>query len=298
MLERFINWLLGGLRTHELARRLDLTIDELKSIDLTYQKFEIKKKSGKPRYISAPNAELKSLQRRILRRLLKALNTHPQATGFQPGVSFVDNARCHQSQAIVIRIDLVDFFPSILQKGVYGFFRRLGWDQTTSKLLANLTTHDGRLPQGAPTSPRLSNLMCVGLDFRMANLAEEHGAVYTRYADDITMSLGEGYHDVHELVGRMVMHIRQQGFQPHLKEKFDVRRQHQRQIVTGLVVNDQANLPREKRRWLRAVEHRMRLQEKGAYLGPNPSLTEEQLQGWQSLRKMINRDRVSKGTPF
>ena len=83
-------------------------------------------------------------------------------------------------------------------------------------------------------------------------------------------------------------HIRRAGYTPHLGRKFDVRRRHQRQIVTGLVVNEVANLSREKRRWLRAVEHRMKLKNAGGYVGPKPTLTEEELNGWRSLRKMID----------
>ena len=83
-------------------------------------------------------------------------------------------------------------------------------------------------------------------------------------------------------------HIRRAGYTPHLGRKFDVRRRHQRQIVTGLVVNEVANLSREKRRWLRAVEHQVKLQNAGGYVGPKPTLTEEELNGWRSLRKMID----------
>ena len=135
----------------------------------------------------------------------------------------------------------------------------------------------------------ISNLVCYFMDIRFSGFCEEHDAVYTRYADDITISSHREDADVHELLALSLGAIRRAGFQPHFGKKFDVRRSHQRQMVTGLVVNDRANLTREKRRWLRAVEHRKKLVQAGGYLGPRPTLTDEQLAGWHSLQNMIDR---------
>jgi RNA-directed DNA polymerase len=277
-----------GKTVEELAERVGVTVEDLENVDRSYREFTIAKKSGKRRRLHAPNDNLKSLQRKILHRLLKKLRTHRLATGFQAGVSFVDNARCHQSQAVVIRIDLVDFFPSIGRLGIERYFRKIGWNRKAACLLCDLTTHEDRLPQGAPTSPKLSNLFCYLLDVRIAQLCAHHDAVYTRYADDITISSSRNSFDVHYILKQVTAIIRDNGFQPHFGKKFDVRRPHQRQVVTGLVVNDRANLPRETRRWLRSVEHRFRLAQQGGYVGPPPSLTEEQILGWRSLRKMID----------
>ena len=280
-----------GHQVDELARRLGVTAQELQSVDLQYQEFAIKKRSGKSRRIAAPNSELKSLQRKILRRLLARLSTHPSATGFQPGISFVDNARCHQSQQVIIRLDLVDFFPSIHADKVLEYFQKIGWSRKAAKLLTRLTTRDGALPQGAPTSPRLSNLVNYSLDATLSTVIArlDKTAVYTRYADDITISSSNPDFDVHQAIKRVLYRIRLYGYQPHVEKKFDVRRSHQRQTVTGLVVNQGVNLPREKRRWLRAVQHRTKMKNSGGYLGPSPTLTEEQLQGWESLQSMISR---------
>lgn len=276
-----------GLGPSELSRRLDLTLRELHNVEIAYRTFQISKKSGKSRRIDAPTEPLKKIQRRILRRLLAKLQCHPLATGFQPGLSFVENARCHQYQAIVIRLDLKDFFPSISESRVEAFFRGIGWDQASSQLLTSLTTYQGALPQGAPTSPRLSNLVTYRMDVRLAEIAELANAVYTRYADDITFSLAEPEFDVKDFVRRVMFVVREEGFQPHIKKKFDVRRRHHRQIVTGLVVNEIPKLPRETRRWLRSVRHRATLNQQLGYLGPKPTLTQEQLDGWNSLEAMI-----------
>jgi RNA-directed DNA polymerase len=293
MLQRLLDLIFSrGHDVNELARRLDLPKQRILDTPRDYNEFQVRKRSGKNRQISAPNRELKQLQRRILRRLLARLKTHPQATGFQPGVSFVDNAQCHQSQAVVIKVDLVDFFPSIQRNKVQAYFRFIGWNRKAARLLTDLTTYRGMLPQGAPTSPRLSNLVNYLLDTQLVALSNRYDGVYTRYADDITISLGEGDWDVHTLVAHLMRTIRRHGYEPHIGRKFDIRRLHQRQVVTGLVVNDRANLPRETRRWLRAVEHRAKAYTAGGSFCRPPTLTEEQLQGWRSLRKMIERNWV------
>lgn len=295
MLDWIINIFSGwaGHQLNELARRLGVSSQELQSVDPQYRNFTIKKRSGMSRQIAAPNPELKSLQRKILRRLLARLSTHPSATGFQPGISFVDNARCHQSQRIIIRVDLVDFFPSIPATKVQAYFEKIGWSRKAAKLLTRLTTHDGMLPQGAPTSPRLSNLVNYDLDVALTRVIArlDPHAIYTRYADDITISSSDPDFDVHRAIRLILMVVRFHGYRPHIDKKFDVRRSHQRQTVTGLVVNQGVNLPREKRRWLRAVRHRSKLKDAGGYLGPAPTLSEEQLQGWKSLQAMISRRR-------
>lgn len=286
ILDCFLNLFSRGHNLEELSRRLNVPVEELTSVQPEYREFDIEKRSGQPRRITAPSEDLKRLQRRILRRLLKKLKTHPQATGFQQGVSFVENARCHEGQEVVIRFDLVNFFPSIDSKRIYQYFRKIGWKRVPAKLLTKLTTYQGALPQGAPTSPRLSNLVNYLFDVRLSRIAEYECAIYTRYADDLTFSLDADV-DVQDLIGKVLAAIRKAGYHPHLTKKFSVRRQHNRQIVTGLVVNESANLSREKRRWLRAVEHRTKLQSQGGYFGPKPTITEEQLQGWRSLQKMI-----------
>lgn len=293
MFQWLLDWLFSrGHDVNELSRRLDLPLEQLLETPREYREFQISKRSGKPRAIAAPNGELKRVQQRILRRLLARLKTHPAATGFQPGVSFVDNARCHESQAVIIKVDLIDFFPSITRRRVADYYWAIGWNRKAARLLAELTTHHGVLPQGAPTSPRLSNLVNYVLDLRLAALAERYHGIYTRYADDITISLDQPYWDVHELVGELLRIIRQSGYWPHIGKKFDVRRSHQRQVVTGLVVNEQANLPRETRRWLRAVEHRMKCYREGGAFARRPSLSMEQLEGWRSLQKQVG-DRQS-----
>lgn len=281
----------------ELARRLGMTEAELLAVRPEYREFTIPKRSGGTRRILAPADDLKALQRRILRRLLARLRAHPAATGFERGQSIVTNARPHVGQAVVVRLDLKDFFPATRARRIQDYFRKVGWNRPAARLLTRLCTYDGGLPQGAPTSPRLSNLVNYRLDARLAGLAVRQqlrnprtneplddrpiGATYTRYADDLTFSFPSDDPDVIHYVIRLTGHIvAAHGYELHRRRKLRILRRHARQQVTGLVVNTRVNLPRATRRWLRAVEHR-------AATGRSATLTPDQLAGWRALQQMI-----------
>jgi retron-type reverse transcriptase len=275
-----------GMPVTELARRLDVPLTSVQQTPIRYHTFTVPKRSGKTRRFDAPDPSLKELQRRILHRLLKRLRTHPAAVGFESGLSIVTNARSHIDQAVVIRMDLKDFFNSTTSERVYRYFRAIGWNHEAGLLLRGLCTHEGSLPQGAPTSPRLSNLVNVRLDARLSGLGLRFGAMYTRYADDLTFSLSvDDAEAVHSLIGMTKAIVAEYGYRLHMRRKLHIRRRHDQQIVTGLVVNQSVNLPRRTRRWLRAVEHRRRT-------GGQPTLSDDQLAGWTALRHMINAQRA------
>jgi hypothetical protein len=148
-----------GLGLDELARRLGAKVEDIRSIRPAYHVFSVPKTSGGVRRIAAPVEPLKRTQRAILRRLLARLRAHPAATGFERSQSIVTNALRHEGKAVVVRMDLKDFFGTTSAAKVLAFFRSLGWGSEASDLLTDLTTHEGGLPQGAPTSPRLANLV-------------------------------------------------------------------------------------------------------------------------------------------
>lgn len=296
-----LDWLFPG-RGHgaaELSRRLDVDKAQLRRIEPRYREFTIPKRSGGERRILAPEPGLKALQRRILRRLLARLRAHPAAMGFERDRSIVTNALAHRGQAVVLRFDVVDFFPSTSVKRLQKYFRRIGWNRPATRLLLRLCTHEGGLPQGAPTSPRLSNLVNYRLDARLAGMAARLGAVYTRYADDLTISFAEDDRERVHYMQRFVRRVaEEEGYRLHHRKKLSIRRRHQRQTVTGLVVNERVNLPRSVRRWLRSVEHRAQTQrpawqssyEQGEYRPrKRPTLTPDQLEGWRALQSMIAR---------
>jgi retron-type reverse transcriptase len=276
-------WDGAGFDVAELARRLAVPAEQLRACQPTYERRLIRKRSRGKRVLHIPGHELKSLQRRLLRRLFARLKCHPAVKGFQRGESIVTNALPHAGRAAVVRLDLHNFFPATTAKRVYRYFRRIGWNRPVARLLRRLCTHDGGLPQGAPTSPRLSNLVNFRLDRRIAALADKLGARYTRYADDITLSFAE---DDREKIRYMVRFIRkaaaEEGYRVHGRKKLRIRRRHQQQRVTGLVVNAGVRLPRRTRRWLRAVEHHLAS-------GRPATLTPQQLAGWRALAQMVAR---------
>lgn len=265
----------------ELAKRLSIDRDQLTNLTPTYRQFSIPKRSGDKRTISAPQSELKQIQRTILRRLLTRLKSHPHATGFEQGHSIVTNANIHVGSAVVLRMDIKEFFTSTSSARIRHLFRLLGWDSKASELLMKLCTYQGGLPQGAPTSPRLSNLVNYSLDVRLSVLAEKIDAAYSRYADDITFSFNTDAHDLLSVAIRLTKKIlAEYGYRLHQTRKLTIRRRHQCQKVTGLVVNEQVALPRKTRRWLRAVQHHHQT-------GRSISLTDQQLTGWLALQNMI-----------
>jgi retron-type reverse transcriptase len=273
----------------ELSKRLGIDANLLTALRPQYTTFNIPKRNGGIRQILAPVEELKKLQKLILRRILGRLPAHDAAHGFEPGRSIVTNARVHVGREVVLRMDLKEFFSSTSATRVEQYFRTIGWDQSCAALLTKLCTHDGGLPQGAPTSPRLSNLLNTRLDARLAKLAATHHAIYTRYADDLTFSFDadvevQSKRLPNTLISFVKQILQQEGYQLHLHAKLKIQRRHDRQRVTGLVVNEKVQLPRDTRRWLRAVEHHQKT-------GKPCTLTRQQLDGWKSLTAMIEKQR-------
>ncbi|MEO9158203.1 MAG: reverse transcriptase family protein [Kofleriaceae bacterium] len=231
-----------------------------------YVEFEIPKAKGGTRRIAAPRKQLRTVQRKILDEILAKVPVHDACHGFVTGRSTVTNAKPHEGAAIVIKLDLKDFFPTVHFRRVRGLFTQLGYSSDIAKLLAGLTTYrpklpdggvvwPGILPQGAPTSPAIANLTCRRLDNRLARLAEKVGATYTRYADDLTFSFAK----VPELrIGRFLWFVdaicEQEGFIERPDKRRILRAKHQ-QRITGIVVNNGIHVPRADRKRFRAILH-------------------------------------------
>jgi RNA-directed DNA polymerase len=268
----------------DLAVALGLPIGKLRwlcyhtevATRIHYVQFEVTKKSGGMRMLSAPHRTLAAAQQWILANILAKLQVEGAAHGFVRGRSTVTNARRHAGKGVVVNVDLEAFFPSIGFARVRHLFRRLGYSGCVATLLALIctecprkkVTYDGKvyfvatgprgLPQGACTSPAVSNQIARCLDRRFSALAEKLGLAYTRYADDITFSAPKEFAaKVGYLLAR-VRHIAQdEGFAVNGK-KTRVKRTNARQTVTGLVVNAKPGVPRKMVRRLRAILHRAR----------------------------------------
>lgn len=265
----------GGKKIEELRDWLaPVTLTK----DYSYRSFEIPKRNGGKRLIESPNENLKKVQRQVYWRILKELKKHPACVGFMPGLSIVEAAKPHVGRLVVINLDLKDFFHSIAEKRVSKFFRGLGWGRTATRELTKICCYRGRLPQGAPTSPMLSNVINYQMDIRIDSLVKKYGGSYSRYADDITLSFNE-FKDEQKAVLRSISAILSAyGLNIQKKKKIRIQRQHQRQTVVGLVVNKKINLPREWRRKLRAMKHQGKLSDK-------------ELRGYEGLNLMIEKRR-------
>lgn len=258
----------------ELAEAMGVTVSELQFLAFSqratddtghYTHFEIPKKSGGVRRISAPIPKLKELQSWIAQELLVPIATHHRAHGFLEGKSIATNAACHVGAEVVVNMDLEDFFPSIHYYRVHGLFVSLGYSEDISAIFAMLCTEppaspedcDKRsmrcLPQGAPTSPPITNLICRRLDERLDGLADALGMTYSRYADDMTFSCsGRATDRVGVLLRAVRDVVEDEGF--FLKqEKTRIQRQGQRQDVTGVVVNEKLNIERGVLKRFRAL---------------------------------------------
>lgn len=268
----------------DLAAALGLSIPRLRwlafhtevAARVHYVSFTVPKKSGGTRTLHAPHRTLAAAQRWILDHILRRLPVESPAHGFQTGRGILSNAQQHARRAVVVNLDLQDFFPSITFPRVRAVFHRLGYSPAVATVLALLCTECPRhvieyagqtyhvavgprgLPQGACTSPALSNQVARRLDRRLHGLAEKLGLTYTRYADDLTFS---GDDSLNRRIGYLMARVRHialdEGYLVNEK-KSRVLRRNTAQIVTGLVVNERPSVRRRELRRLRAILHRAR----------------------------------------
>lgn len=229
-----------------------------------YISFQVpKKKKGEFRTIDAPCAGLKMIQRALNLIFQTIYTPHEAAMGFVPHRSVVTNARVHVGQKYVYNIDLKDFFPSITSGRL---FKRL--QATPFKLdlqLASIVTDlccytnaDGKnvLPQGAPTSPTITNFICEYLDKKLANLAESYKMTYSRYADDITFSCMKNMFAEDGNFCKSMRNIIEE--EEHFKintEKTRLCHRGERQEVTGLTVNQHVNVSHKYTKGIRLLLH-------------------------------------------
>ncbi len=254
--------------------------------DRLYSVYEIPKRSGGARTISAPAAHLKAAQRALLNLLYNEV-VSDQAMGFVPGRSIRDNAAKHIGQQIVVNVDVKAFFPSTSYKRVYAIGRKLCGGQLSPlsiRLFAEICCHDGNLATGAPTSPTVSNLILRELDGRLDRIAGRLSVNYSRYADDLTFSGGDA---AIWMLKPATTFLARLGYELDPK-KTNIFRKGRRQIVTGAVVNEKVNLARTLRRAIRAaVDYRAR--GKQPFLQDRP-LSDAMLNGYLSYLRMLSAE--------
>jgi len=228
------NWRIGIRSAADLALKIVEPSDGLARLASRADRhFREVEEDG--RVFSVPSKPLKKIQRAVLRRVL-AFNFLPCVQGGVAERSIITNAKVHRRQRWVACIDIRKFFPSVHYTNIVRLFEELGCDADVAAMLTRLTTYKYQLPQGAPTSPVLANLLLHRLDERMLGLCRKAGFRYTRYFDDITIS---GRQDPRKFLPTIRSIIEQTGYRMHTRPgKLDIMHEDQDQIVTGLIVND------------------------------------------------------------
>lgn len=303
-----------------IAKAIGITVNELRFLSFArkvsttshYVRFEIPKKRGGTRLISAPMPRLKSAQHWILRNILDHIPVHEAAHGFRHERSILSNAQPHVGAKLVINMDLQDFFPSIHYRRVRGIFQKMGYAEATSTMLAllctepkiveaeldNTTYYVARskrfLPQGAPTSPALTNILCRKLDRRLDGMAKSLGFTYTRYADDLTFSTNDATQDMGKMLRAIKFIVAEEGLTIH-PEKTRILRDGMQKEVTGIVVNEKPNVDRKTVKRFRALLFQIERDGiDGKSWGQSPDLLAS-IDGYANFVAMVNPE---KGKPI
>ncbi|WPB81159.1 reverse transcriptase domain-containing protein [Archangium violaceum] len=263
----------SGIKSPEdLAAFLMLPLGQLRfharNASRYYKEFKIKKRAGGFRTIHAPSGPLKAVQRKISQGLLATYTPRNSVRGFTPSQNVVTNAEPHASKKLVLNLDLVDFFHSIHRGRVIGAMmaKPFSLPRNVATLVADICCFNGKLPQGAPSSPVISNIICWNLDRDLERLAGRHYCYYTRYADDITFSTSARAFPITfalqqepsaQASSELERLILKNGFQVN-RSKTRLLPRNKRQEVTGLVVNKFPNTDRRFIRQIRAMLHAWR----------------------------------------
>lgn len=207
------------------------------------------------REISSPRSALKSVQRWILENILYSVEPHYSAVGFRRDKSILDHAGVHNSSAMILKLDIADFFPSIFLPRIIGVFKGFGYSPGVAFTLASLCCLHGSLPQGAVTSPALSNLVCRRMDVRLAALSKKLRLKFSRYADDMAISGKKVDLSILPLVEKI---LKEEGFILR-SDKTRIYNECSKRVLTGLsAARSGVKLLRSDRRQLRATFHQIR----------------------------------------
>lgn len=238
--------------TQHLSRILGYSEQFLYSVSASashfYREYRVAKKSGGYRTLNEPLPTLKAVQKTIINDILCNVEPHKVAKAFRKNHTLRGNASIHRRRPFMLKIDIKDFFSNIDQHAVYTLFYELGYTQQIARLLTGLCTLNNGLPQGAPTSPMLSNLVMRSFDSAVFEHCVENGIFYTRYADDMAFSA------VDDRVKSLIPFVRSELKKCRLQineKKTSFSGRGARKYVTGIVVNERLNILKEDRKILR-----------------------------------------------
>ena len=214
-----------------------------------YRNFIVKKRNGGFREISEPLPSLKEIQIWILENILYEIPVSKFAKAYIKGRNLLENAKYHKAQDFLICLDIEHFFPSIAVDKVEEIFGAMGYSSNLSNLFSKLCCCNGSLPQGSPSSPYLSNIYMAKFDSEISKYCVQNNIRYNRYADDISLSFSKKLN-----TDELIIYIRSELTRYNLKlneSKTKIMKPNNRQIVTGIVVNEKIQVPRYKRKEVR-----------------------------------------------
>lgn len=273
--------------TEHLALEIGTSEGQLKELLANptrwYVRYAVPKRAGGYRHIHEPVGPLRTAQRWVLRHILDAQSPHPAATAFTHGRSIKLNACGHVGQRMVLSLDVENFFDSIRRDHVHNLFHRMGFSPDVSVALTCLTVLWNQLPQGASTSPAISNLVMYGVDETLTALATSLSIHYTRYADDLTFS---GSFRVSHVLDRVQKALQKLGLTLN-SEKTRLMLRHERQEVTGVTVNEHMQAPRTVRRRLRQEIHYLKKYGEEQHFARNFSFYNNRLAHLRGLAEFI-----------
>lgn len=225
---------------HEILRLQNIKPD-------SYHTFVINGKH-KEREITAPSLKIKQRQQWILEEILEKCEVSNNCHGFVKKRSILTNARMHMGHKNILNLDIENFFPSITQKMVKSQFQQMGYSESAAEALAEICCYEEKLPQGAPTSPYMSNLILKNMDQELEMFCQARNITYTRYADDMSFSSNE---EIYGYLKDLCSIVERYSFKINEKKTCYYQDPH-RKIVTGLVVKEQEIcIPKKFKRKLR-----------------------------------------------
>lgn len=300
----------------ELAQLLGITYQELRFLvyhrDVVttdhYHRYTVPKRKGGTRNIAAPKPKLKATQKKVLEEILNKVPISESAHGFIKGRSVVSGAQIHNKEPkLLINLDIKDFFPTITFERVRGMFKDFGYSGYIASLLAMLCTYCERtaievrgqtryvkisnriLPQGAPSSPMITNIICRKLDYRLSTLASKLGFVYSRYADDMSFTFSNVENiNPGKLCGLISKIVRAEGFTINEK-KTRFLRPNNRQAVTGVIINN-GELG-VKKEWVKRLRAAIYNANKLMETGEVPAKSIHEISGMAAWLESVNADR-------
>jgi len=254
--------MIGIVSIRSLARMLGIPRSHLEKvaaeINSHYSEWpKTNRRTGKVRIIRSPSDELKSIQTRIAKRLFNAIDFGPEIQGGVRGKSPKSNAKVHLGRKCVVTIDVRKFYPSIRHAVVYRMLRtEFGYGRDVAALVTRLVTHDGQLPQGAPTSTVIANaLLRLPVDKPLAAEATRSGIAYTRFIDDI----GASGPDPRMLINLAARQLSKRQLSISRNDKLKIMPNSRPQEITGLLVNGRKpSLSKKRRDRVRAAIHEMK----------------------------------------